>query len=57
MATCDNGKITSNCDKCPRWHDKHDGDGGKCDAVFITECPYFREEIMKRVKRGQKRGE
>jgi len=51
MATCDNGKITSNCDNCPYWHDKHDGDWGKCDAVFITECPYFREEIMKRSQR------
>lgn len=55
MAKCDNGKITPNCDNCPYWHDSHDGDIGKCDRVFITECPYFRTELIKRAKKPNRK--
>lgn len=48
MENYDNGKITQHCDECPRWHD--DECGGRCDAEFITECPYFMEKIFKVTK-------
>ena len=51
----DDGRMTPKCVSCPYWHDKNDGDGGRCDNPYLLECPYFRKELISLAKKGERK--
>lgn len=55
MNTSDDSRMTPGCATCPEWHDSKDGLGGACSlpkSAAVTECPYLRDMILKRIRKG-----